>query len=54
MDAINKAFETISGYCAKTPRCEKCRFSEKEDGTCILQNYVPSDWISEKEKRCKD
>ena len=54
MDTINKALETISGYCAKISKCENCRFSEKEDGICILQNYVPADWVSEKENRCKN
>jgi hypothetical protein len=50
-DRIDKAVETIKGYCTKHFNCETCRFYEKESYDCVLsKNIPPCDWSVNDEK----
>ncbi len=43
-----KAAMIIAGYCDKQLTCDKCRFAD-ENGDCMLQVKIPSDWGIPKE-----
>lgn len=43
-DRIDKAVETLKGYCDKHTECRNCRFSD-EKGYCNFEKgKIPSDW----------
>lgn len=39
---VDKAFETIVGYCDKNRTCRSCRYYNGD--YCILRDYPPADW----------
>ena len=43
-DRIDRAVETIRGYCGKVKHCDDCRFIS-EDGNCLfMDDTPPCDW----------
>lgn len=43
-DRIDRAVETIRGYCGKVKHCDDCRFIS-EDGNCLfMDDTQPCDW----------
>lgn len=45
-DRVDKAVETIKGYCNKHSCCEnRCRFFDKEEYECVFEKgKIPCDW----------
>ena len=45
-DKINKAVETLKGYCEKHSFCEsECRFYDKKTDECVFEKgKIPCDW----------
>lgn len=50
-DRIDKAVETIKGYCTKHSTCTNCRFRIKGSGVCVFEKgEIPCEWSEENEK----
>ncbi len=41
---VDRAIDTLRGYCSKVPRCEKCRFVTPDGGCPFNQEIPPCDW----------
>ena len=48
-DRIDRAFETLKGYCAKRIDCVGCRHDNK--GACELNINLPVDWKKPEKNR---
>ena len=50
---VDRAIDTLRGYCSKVPTCGKCRFST--DGQCpFMQETPPCDWEMDKRRQEKE
>ena len=50
---VDKAFETIKGYCNKQMTCKNCRFNTEEE--CYFRRgVIPCDWNRETEHEAVD
>lgn len=53
-DRIDKAVDTIRGYCAKVTNCDKCRYRQGTDGSCpFMKETPPCDWCMDKRREDK-
>lgn len=44
-DKIDKAVDTLRGYCAKVNHCDNCRYRQDTDGSCpFMVETPPCDW----------
>ena len=48
-DRIDRAFETLKGYCSKRAFCDRCRYDNK--GQCALNEDVPVGWEKPEKNR---
>lgn len=53
-DRIDRAVDTIRGYCAKVTHCDNCRFRQGTDGSCpFMVETTPCDWDMDKRREAK-
>lgn len=47
-DRIDRAVDTIRGYCAKVKYCGDCRFMSKDKNCLFMNDTPPCDWRIDK------
>lgn len=45
-DRVDKAVETLRGFCLKRVACDGCRFNDEAYGCLLIRNgqTIPADW----------
>ena len=50
---VEKAIDTIKGFCGKHDTCDRCRYRTETDG-CMFREDIPYYWDSKTNNRGKE